>query len=173
MAIKITKKSAEDLARQARKENLRAAPRRRQLKKAKLVFNDVVSSVNCRVRDISDSGAGVECESTLAIPDHVVLNLREGGVFDADVVWRTPTRLGLRFRENPELASLMKDFSRISTDLRPHLAKIMDLAQSASKGEQGKLGQPRLTAEMDQLFKRGRELQAAFNEFADEYGGEG
>lgn len=172
MAIKITKKSAEELVRETRKENLRASPRRRQLKNVKLVFNDVVSSVDCRLHDISDGGAGIDCESTVGIPDHVVLKLHDGGIFDADVVWRTATKLGLRFRENPALVSLMGEFSRISEEVRPHLLKIIDLAHGASTGEQGKLGQPQLTAAMDQLSAQGRELLAVLGEFADEYGNE-
>lgn len=170
MAIKITKKSAEDLAREARKENQRAEPRQRQFKKARLVFNDVVSSVDCQVRDISNSGAGVECESTISIPDHVVLNLYDGGVFDADVVRRTATQLGLRFRENPALSSLMEEFSRLSKEVQPRLRNIAELAQSAAKGEQGNLGQPQLAAQMDQLSKQGRDLLAALDDMNDDYG---
>ncbi len=54
-------------------EEGRIAPRRRQLKSAVVIFNDAASLMDCTLRNISDTGAGIECENSQQIPDNVVL----------------------------------------------------------------------------------------------------
>ena len=73
------------------------APRRRMLKGVRLVFNNGHSVVNGVLRDLSETGARVTVENTLALPDQVSLVLDEGGSFRCVVARRELKELGLRF----------------------------------------------------------------------------
>jgi len=75
----------------------RKLPRHRTLKAGHITFNND-SSIDCRVRNASVSGACLEVASQIGIPDEFVL------VIDVDhftqpchVVWRTATRMGVAF----------------------------------------------------------------------------
>lgn len=82
----------------AQDANKRVAPRMRTLKGARLVLPNNVSTFQCMVRNISDTGLAVELPSTLAIPNRVTLRMDDGRPDRlCDVVWRTETRLGLHY----------------------------------------------------------------------------
>ena len=115
---------------EVRPEDLRASPRRRQLKSAKLIFNDVSSVMNCRLRDISDTGAGIECESAQHVPDQVVLKISDGAIHDCTVVWRTSTRLGLHFIENVELKRLVAELSNMHADFQSPFEQLLGVTES-------------------------------------------
>ena len=74
------------------------APRRRMLKGARLAFNHGHSAITCMLRDLSETGARVTTENTLAVPDQVTLVLDDGVAYECDVVRRELKELGLRFR---------------------------------------------------------------------------
>ena len=95
--------ASEDETQTSSDEHNRISQRRRQLKSAKLAFNNESSVIDCVVRDISDHGAGVRCESTAHIPNNVILRVTNGSIYEAEVVWRSDTQLGLRFKESQEL----------------------------------------------------------------------
>jgi hypothetical protein len=76
----------------------RKLPRHRTLKAGRISFSGGSSSIDCRVRNASVSGACLEVASQIGIPDEFVL------VIDVDhvtqpchVVWRTATRMGVAF----------------------------------------------------------------------------
>lgn len=72
----------------------------RTLKGARLVLPNNVSTFQCTVRNISETGLAVELPSTLAIPNQVTLRMDDGRPDRlCDVVWRTETRLGLHYVE--------------------------------------------------------------------------
>jgi PilZ domain len=76
----------------------RGAPRLRTLKGARLVLPNQISTFQCTVRNVSETGVGVELSSTLAVPSRVLLKMDDGSSDRmCEVVWRTETRLGLRF----------------------------------------------------------------------------
>ena len=76
----------------------RGSPRLRSLKGAQLVLPHNMSVFRCTVRNISETGVGVELPSTLAIPNRVTLKMDDGSPERrCEVAWRTQTRLGLRF----------------------------------------------------------------------------
>jgi len=75
----------------------RKLPRHRTVKAGHITFHGD-SSIDCRVRNASVSGACLEVASQIGIPDEFVL------VIDVDhftqpchVVWRTATRMGVAF----------------------------------------------------------------------------
>jgi hypothetical protein len=76
----------------------RIAPRKRTLKSAQIHFNQK-SVINCAVRNLSETGACLEVESPMGIPDNFIL------VIDSEtlrrpcvVAWRSMTRIGVAFR---------------------------------------------------------------------------
>lgn len=76
----------------------RGAPRLRALKGARLILANHASTFQCTVRNISQTGMLVEMPSTLTIPSRVRVRLDDGSPERmCDVIWRTETRLGLRF----------------------------------------------------------------------------
>ena len=79
-------------------EERRKIQRHRTLKAGSITFNRD-GGIDCRVRNLSPAGACLEVASQLGIPDDFVL------VIDVDrlqqpchVIWRTATRLGIKFR---------------------------------------------------------------------------
>jgi len=80
-------------------EERRAAPRHRVLKAGTIEFSGEV--IPCTVRNLSDSGAGIEVTSPLWFPDHFVLALpSEGWRKPCSVVWRDEKRVGVVFERS-------------------------------------------------------------------------
>ncbi len=80
----------------------RKASRRRVLKAAIAAFCDRHCTIACTVRDISQTGARLICDSTLSIPDTFELIVELDGIeADCEVVWRTGNELGVRFQGEP------------------------------------------------------------------------
>ena len=76
----------------------RAAARLRTIKGARLVLPGSAAAYSCIMRNLSDTGAMVELPSTVGVPHNVVLETTDGGIRrDCEVIWRTETRLGLKF----------------------------------------------------------------------------
>ena len=74
----------------------RVAPRKRILKAGRIEFG--FGAIDCVVRNVSDTGASLDVESPLGIPDQFDLII----VIDrfrrrSHVVWRKEKRIGLRF----------------------------------------------------------------------------
>jgi hypothetical protein len=77
-------------------DNKRAVDRRRILKPAKMTFNG--GAVDCVVRNISETGAALEVESPVGIPENFVLSRGDEISRPCRVVWRKATRIGVRFQ---------------------------------------------------------------------------
>jgi hypothetical protein len=76
----------------------RKAPRKRVLLGAKIIYNDGSYSVDCRIRDLSDTGARVVLSASSIIPARVVLlDIRNSIAYEAEVVWMKSPEFGLRF----------------------------------------------------------------------------
>ena len=74
----------------------RAEPRKRILKAGRIEFS--FGAIDCVVRNVSETGASLEVESPLGIPDQfeliiVIDRLRRR----SHVVWRKEKRIGVRF----------------------------------------------------------------------------
>jgi hypothetical protein len=76
----------------------RRAPRRRTFIGAKISWFNLGASIDCVVRNLSDSGTCLEVDSTVGVPDRFEL------VFERDqtarpcrVVWRSARRIGVAF----------------------------------------------------------------------------
>ena len=74
----------------------RHGQRRRTLFAGKIVFNQRSSVLNCVVRNLSDSGACLEIDSTIACPDRFELVIETANVrAEYQVVWRRGKRSGV------------------------------------------------------------------------------
>ena len=78
-------------------DNHRVAPRRRVLKAGSI--NSGGGSISCTVRDISDTGAAIEVESPLYIPDRFQTDRSQTDNLNRSchVVWRKERRIGVAF----------------------------------------------------------------------------
>ena len=75
----------------------RREPRHRTFKSGHIAFNRA-GTIDCRVRNLSTLGAGLEVASQVGIPDEFQLLVEHGNVNQrCRVVWRTPTRMGVEF----------------------------------------------------------------------------
>ena len=76
----------------------RDAVRRRCLKRGLLVFNNGFSTVNCLIRDLSETGARVEVDGTLNTLEAFELRLVESGIrYKVERRWQSGNKYGLRF----------------------------------------------------------------------------
>jgi hypothetical protein len=75
----------------------RAAPRHRVLKAGSIEFSGG-GAIRCRVKNLSASGAALEFQSALDIPDRLTLTiLSEPIKRHCRVVWRSQIRIGVTF----------------------------------------------------------------------------
>jgi hypothetical protein len=75
----------------------RSSPRHRVLKAGTIEFNRA-GGVSCTVRNLSATGACLEVESPLGIPESFDLMIASGQIINhCKVVWRSVHRLGVAF----------------------------------------------------------------------------
>jgi hypothetical protein len=72
--------------------------RRTTLKGGRIVFNAGRSTIDCRVRNLSSTGAKLQVTSVVGIPDTFDLLLDGTARQPCRVVWRTLKELGVQFR---------------------------------------------------------------------------
>lgn len=76
----------------------RTVERRRVLKAGRLIFNNKLSSIECTVRALWDTGAELSVSSTVGVPDELTLQMTSDGFeWRAKVTDRRPTSLELSF----------------------------------------------------------------------------
>ena len=76
----------------------RISPRRRSLKGGKIVFNQRSSVISCSIANLSETGACLEVQSTLGVPNLFELKFEPGGEWrTCQVTWRNPQRIGVTF----------------------------------------------------------------------------
>jgi hypothetical protein len=75
----------------------RVCPRRRVLKTGSIAFNHGGSVIDCTVKNLSLTGAGLQLVSSIGIPDHFVLVIEGRVKHRCRVAWRGPDRIGVMF----------------------------------------------------------------------------
>lgn len=76
----------------------RKSNRKRAMLAGKIIFNDRNSSIECRIRNISEDGAKIEVGETLIFPARFeFLVPQQGRTYQARVAWRQEDEAGLEF----------------------------------------------------------------------------
>ena len=76
----------------------RVVPRKRTLKRARIVFKGRTATIDCLVRNMSEAGACLMVESPLGIPDEFELTFEAGDIVRrCRVMWRKETQVGVSF----------------------------------------------------------------------------
>jgi hypothetical protein len=79
-------------------ENRRAASRARTLLAGKIIIGKELISPDCVIRDFSPRGARVRISAATELPPKVsLLMIKEGLLFEANVIWRKGDQTGLAF----------------------------------------------------------------------------
>ncbi len=83
---------------------LRKHPRRRTLLSGKLVFEAGARSIDCLIRDMSESGAKIRLPGPELLPSQLWLIEMSGGVaHQCHITWRHQQELGLEFERSESL----------------------------------------------------------------------
>jgi len=77
----------------------RSAQRRRVYKGAKIGFWGLHATIDCVVRDLSDSGARLSVESSVGVPEKFELVLEGAAPRACRLVWRKATHIGVAFTD--------------------------------------------------------------------------
>lgn len=75
----------------------RTSTRKRTLLGAKILFNDGRSVFDCVVRNLSDTGAMIQIENPLAVPNSFTLQLSDNRLLACEVRWRRISSIGVQF----------------------------------------------------------------------------
>ncbi len=82
----------------------RRAGRLRALLAGKLANDDATTSIDCVIRNISDTGAMIETTTPQLIPNRLhLVQIKEGVAWDVEVIWRRGNRIGLTLGERHDL----------------------------------------------------------------------
>jgi hypothetical protein len=78
----------------------RDSERHKALKGGRIVFNNLASSIDCIIRDRSESGARLDVDTVLGIPDRFELVFSDGSrPRQCRIRWKTGHALGVRFTD--------------------------------------------------------------------------
>ena len=79
----------------------RRAERIRSLLRARIVYNNQNSTIDCTVKNISHSGAKIELGNTMSIPNAFDLEIpQKGRTYRARLAWRDENAIGVEFIED-------------------------------------------------------------------------
>jgi ABC-type uncharacterized transport system ATPase subunit len=89
-------------------EEHRIAPRHRVLKSAKIVLDDW-RAIDCAVRDVSDTGAKLRIDGTIALPHKFqLLFITENTIRPVQIAWKHQDMIGVAFTGEAKPAPLRK-----------------------------------------------------------------
>ena len=84
--------SAED------QQHERDSDRKKVLKGAHIAFNDEFSTVECVIRNLSDTGAYIVVQDGILVPNQFVLHSElDGFKIECEIMWRKANTFGVRF----------------------------------------------------------------------------
>ncbi len=88
----------------------RRSARRRTLKEGKILHAGGRSASKCVIRDLSETGAKLICQESVAVPDAFrLICVSDNVIRDSKVVWRNANEVGIVFTGEPRLAE--RDYS--------------------------------------------------------------
>ena len=121
----------------------RQAERIRSFLRARIIYNNQNSTIECTVKNISSAGAKIELGNAMSIPDAFDLEIpQKGRTYRARLTWRDATAIGVRFVEDdaaPKRDAPPGKVERLESEVRrlktviSHLTKrLEDLGQDVS-----------------------------------------
>jgi PilZ domain len=108
----------------------RQASRLRSLVGARIVLNNGQATVDCLIRDVSETGAKLILSSPVPLPDRFDLIVPQKGITRrVRVAWRRATEIGVRFEENQgsEQASAPQSEAALKRRVRELEAQVSQL----------------------------------------------
>ncbi|MDO9222385.1 MAG: PilZ domain-containing protein [Caulobacter sp.] len=82
----------------------RRAGRHRALLTGKLANEDATTTIDCVIRNISDTGAMIETSTPHLIPNRLhLVQIKDGTAWDVEVIWRRGNRIGLTLGDRHDL----------------------------------------------------------------------
>ena len=85
----------------------RSAARYRSFLQGRIFFNNRRSSIDCLIRDFSDSGAKLKFDSMISVPDVVELFIpSKEETYRAKIAWRNADEVGVNFNFDEAFPSL-------------------------------------------------------------------
>ena len=78
-------------------DNRRGSIRHRTLKGGRIAINDGFSTLQCTIRNMSDTGDLLKVTSVIGIPDTFDLIMDDGRSFACKIAWRRETEIGVSF----------------------------------------------------------------------------
>jgi hypothetical protein len=125
----------------------RTQARHKSFLQGRIHFNNRRSSIDCLVRDFSETGAKLKVAETVAIPEVMELHIPNRDTsYRAEVQWRTGDEIGVAFTAEKGTPSIVPD------------AAPVDLAGRVK----------RLEGEMTQLQRKVKELQSELRKYQGE-----
>ena len=78
----------------------RSSPRKRAFLKGTILFNNGASSLDCLIREISETGARLEATGAVTLPEVFTLSIPQKGASQtARIVWRRDELIGVIFED--------------------------------------------------------------------------
>jgi hypothetical protein len=127
----------------------RSSTRQKSFLQGRIYFNNRRSSVDCLVRDYSETGARLKFSETIAVPEAIELYIPNKDEFHrARVEWRSGNEMGISFSEEArsptvapdaahsgdlagrvqaletEVASLKRLVNELKSDIRKHYGEV-------------------------------------------------
>lgn len=150
----------------------RKSVRRRQLKAAQLVINQSGSVIDCRLRDISDHGAGLEVDNAQHVPDEVTLKVGDDVEYEGEVVWRSENRLGLQFKLRQQTTDVMETLARHRSALETGASGMVEVANAFESGHFSHLNHPDIAPALENVATAAKSLLDALADLTSACSGE-
>ena len=120
----------------------RRGDRVRSFLRARIIFNNKNSSIDCTIKNISPSGAKIEVCNTFAIPAEFDLSIpAKNRVVRARMMWRDAEAIGVEFQEHgskrngsgeTDVETLEQENRRLRARIAILAKRLEDLGQDAS-----------------------------------------
>jgi hypothetical protein len=79
-------------------QELRSAERTRSFLRARIIFNNRMSTIDCIIKNFSPTGAKIALNETLAVPTEFEIDVpQKGRGYHARLVWRDKEAIGVEF----------------------------------------------------------------------------
>jgi hypothetical protein len=122
----------------------RKADRVRAFLRARIVFNNMNSTIDCTIKNISATGAKIELGNTITIPTEFDLDVpARGRVYRARLMWRDSDAVGVAFEEMPASADqdvtrvekLDREIRKLKQTVATLTKRLVDLGQDVSSND--------------------------------------